>query len=251
MEAEQIAQKIVKIFDTVIKDVNVETKTVTAVVSTNKEDRHGDVVTPESFKKRMKLYKDHPVLLSSHNYGKLTNQIGEAKKVTITESGLEMQFEYYINAGNPEADWAWVLAQKKIAAFSIGFMGHQFEWIREKDKETGNEYVTGRKFTDVELLEVSQVLIPANRQAIQERSAIHAEESKLSELAVKEFGDKFPEMPKEAKKKDAPADDKPADTEVRSHYSENVLEDGQKANSLSNEDVLKGAVKDAAKSALQ
>jgi HK97 family phage prohead protease len=228
-------------------------------VSTNKADRHGDIVTPESFKKRLKYYKEHPVLLSSHDYYDLRKQIGEATKLSVTDTGLEATFKYYADLGNPEADWAWVLAQKRIAAFSIGFMNHEFEWIKEKDKE-GNETITGRKFLDIELLEVSQVLIPANRQSIQERNDYAAESGRLAEMAVKamDSGDikeiAIPEAKKEEKTPpEAPVEAQEAKNTDRSHYSENVLGDGpeEEATRRSNKEALEGAVKEAVKTAFQ
>ena len=181
-------QKIVKFFGTEIKSVNAEQLTATAIVSTKKTDRDGDVITPESFKKRLKTYKDHPVLLSSHFYHDLKSQIGEAKSIKITDDGLEVEFKYYAGEGNDQADWAFNLAQKGIAAFSIGFMGWEYDWIKEKDKD-GVERVTGRKYTDVELLEISQVLVPSNRGALQSGRSMLAAETEVFEMAAKAFGD--------------------------------------------------------------
>jgi hypothetical protein len=98
------------------------------------------------------------------------------------------KFEYFAGQGNDEADWAWFLAQKGIASYSIGFIGHQYDWIKEKDGE-GNERITGRRFTEVELLEVSQVLIPSNRGALQSERSIAQESLELCDMAIKSFKD--------------------------------------------------------------
>lgn len=285
MDENKIAQKIVKVFSAEIKDINEKDFSITATVSTNKEDRYGDIVEPESFKKRLKNYKAHPVLLSSHDYGDLRKQLGEASNIKITDIGLDINFKYYANLGNAEADWAWVLAQKKIAAFSIGFMSFEFEWIKDKDKESGAEFITGRRFKDIELLEVSQVLVPANRQSLQERAAYEAEAGKLMELATKAFNAGEIKDPLSMKKEieegysfSCPAcgdgyavekgvetftcecgticikrKDKPDDNNEKSHYSESILDDGpaKEAKSQSQEDVLKGVVKETAKSVFQ
>lgn len=271
MDENKVVQKIVKIFGSVIKEISEKDYTITAVVSTNKVDRYGDIVEPESFKKRLKLYKAHPVLLSSHDYYRLTSQIGEATKVTVTDEGLEMQFKYYVGQGNPEADWGWVLAQNKIAAFSIGFMSHEYEWIKEKDKESGNEYIVGRRFKDIELLEVSQVLVPANRQALQETTSYREVAGQLAEMAVKAFnsGDIKEVAAPEAKADNCACTQIPvtvkdgkciacgktyiAKDNEEAHYSETILDGGleKKTQSQSQENVLKGVVEDAAKAALQ
>ncbi len=181
-------EKLIKVFQATIKSVDESKKTVVAVVSTKKTDRDGDVIPPDSFKKRIKTYRDHPVFLSSHQYRSLQSQIGEALNVKITEDGLEATFQYYVGQGNPEADWAWLLAQKNIAAFSIGFIGWDYEWIREKN-DAGIELITGRTFTEVELLEISQVVVPSNRGALQMSRGNQQIEAGVLELASKAFAD--------------------------------------------------------------
>jgi HK97 family phage prohead protease len=181
-----MAEKVLKIIRAEVKDIDKENHTLTAVISNKKVDRDGDIVMPEAFKNRLKNYKDHPVLLSSHNYMDLRKQIGKAVSVDIGDNEVTAKFEYFVNQGNEEADWAWVLAQKGIASYSIGFIGHTFDWIKEKDGE-GNERVVGRKFTDIELLEVSQVLVPSNRGALQSNMARAQEELELCEAVTKAF----------------------------------------------------------------
>jgi len=231
-------EKIIKIFETEIKSIDENAHTITALVSSKKEDRYGDIVLPESFKKRLKYYKDHPVLLSSHTYGDLRKQIGEATKVSITDEGLEASFKYYVGLGNPEADWGWVLAQKGIAGFSIGFMGHAYEDIKNPE----GTYTIGRKFTDIELVEISQVLVPANRQSLQKGIEQNAEESRLMEMAIKSFE-------KGDLKDNAPIDNKSATEgkiDEKQHYTAGLPERGvEEPITLSKEefaDIIKTAV---------
>jgi len=179
-------KKLTKFYSCEIKAVNENEKTVVAVVSTKKVDRDGDVILPDAFKARLKTYKDHPVFLSSHKYGSLLSQIGEAVKVSITDAGLEATFKYYVGQGNPEADWAWTLAKNGIAAFSVGFIGHEWEPITDKD----SQFITGRTFTDVELLEISQVTVPSNRGALQLSRAAAEVETGIMEAVSKAFEEK-------------------------------------------------------------
>jgi HK97 family phage prohead protease len=181
-------EKFIKIIRAEVKEIDNDKHTLTAVVSTKKVDRDGDIIEPEAFKKRLKNYNEHPVLLSSHVYWDLRKQIGKALKVSIEDNEVVTKFEYFVGQGNEEADWAWVLAQKGVAAYSIGFMGHAFDWIKEKDAE-GNERITGRKFTDIELLEISQVLVPSNRGALQSSRSFAKEQIELCELVSKSFKD--------------------------------------------------------------
>lgn len=177
--------KVFKVYKGIVKSINEKDFTVDVIVSTSDVDRDREKILVEAFKKRLKYYKDHPVLLSSHRYDDLRKQIGQANSIKITDEGLEAKFEYYVNSGNPEADWAWVLAQKGIAGFSIGFI--PFAYV-DKDLEKDG---FNREYTDVELVEISQVLVPSNRNAVQQRRDIvknlNEVEAELLDVAIKSF----------------------------------------------------------------
>src|SRR5512137_2420571 len=97
--------------DIVVKSVDEQAMTIDAVVSTKTKDRDGDVIPPESFKKWLKSFKKHPVMVADHDY-QILKQIGEAEKVSVTDEGLEVKFKYYAGEGNQYADWAYTLARK-------------------------------------------------------------------------------------------------------------------------------------------
>ncbi len=129
-------------------------------VSTASVDRDGEIVEPTAFKKTLPKFMKRPVLVSSHDYRDLTSQIGEWTKLKITDSGVEGKPKYYINDGNEQADWGFKLASRGMAAFSIGFIPK--EWV---DGDGVKE--PRRTYKEVELLEISQVIVPSNREAIQ------------------------------------------------------------------------------------
>ncbi len=143
-----------KVFNGEIKEV--KGNTVTVYVSTPAVDRDKEVILPTAW--NLKNYQAHPVLLSSHKYDKLTNQIGKAVAMGTDEKGLWMTFEYFTGKGNFEADWGYFLAKQGIASYSVGFIPN-----KAKDGKNGVRKV----YEDVELLEVSQVLVPANPEAVQ------------------------------------------------------------------------------------
>jgi HK97 family phage prohead protease len=128
-------------------------------VSSKEWDRSEEVLEPTAFKKTLPKFKQHPVLIASHDYGDLEKQIGEWTSLKITENGLEGKPKYYVNQGNSIADWAFNLASKNMAAFSVGFIPK--EWEDGDGKKTPR-----RTYKDVELLEISQCSIPSNRQSI-------------------------------------------------------------------------------------
>lgn len=153
---------IYKTFRAEVKSVNADEGMVDMLipVSTASVDRDGEIVEPSAFKKTLPKFMKRPVLVSSHDYRDLTSQIGEWTKLKITDAGVEGKPKYYINEGNEQADWGFKLASKGMAAFSIGFI--PIKW------QDGDGVKSPRRtFQEVELLEISQVIVPSNREAIQ------------------------------------------------------------------------------------
>jgi hypothetical protein len=138
---------------------------ISAIVSTESVDRDGDIIRQEGWD--LRHFKAHPVLLSSHNYRGLTNQIGEWTSMEVVGKELVGKAKYYIGQGNPEADWGFFLAGRDKAAFSVGFMPDMTQ-----AKELQGEGKTSFEFKAQELLEVSQVTVPSNRQSLQAMKGI-------------------------------------------------------------------------------
>lgn len=186
-------EKKTKVFIGQIKSVDEEKFTVEAIVSDETIDRYGEVILADAYKKRLNNYKKHGVLLSSHNYGSLLKQIGMAENVKIEDGKLTCKFKYFVNCGNAEADFAYLLASKyKMAAYSVGFLPYAVE---ECDWEKDGEAIKAgkkpyRKFTDVELLEVSQVLVPANPMALQKSmEEIPENIDEITKTIIKEYSE--------------------------------------------------------------
>ncbi len=165
-------EKIVKVVNGKVKEA--KDGLVTVYVSTPNVDRDKEIIPVKAWD--LKNYKQHPILLSSHKYDKLTNQIGKAIDDGIDEKGLWMTFEYFIQKGNFEADWGYFLATQGLASYSVGFI--------PTESHQGTNGVR-RVYDNVELLEVSQVLVPANPEAVQGNGY---EEKYL--LAIKSFQEK-------------------------------------------------------------
>ena len=130
-------------------------------VTTNFVDRDGEVVEPTAFKKTLPKFMKRPILVVAHDYGALTNQIGEWIKFKITDDGVESKPKYYVNEGNEQADWGFKLASRGMAAFSIAFIPKVWE-------DGDGIKAPKRTYKEVELLEISQVIVPSNREAIQD-----------------------------------------------------------------------------------
>lgn len=179
MKPKEEKKHILKTFNAKIKSIDEKNYIVEALISNETKDRDGEIILRTAWITGLADYLKHPILLSSHKYEKLTNQIGKAIDVRISDEGLVAKFQYFVGEGNAEADWAFNLASKEIAAYSVGFIGR--DWI-----EGDWEKEIGRIFTDVLLLEVSQVLIPSNPDALQ-RDSKDPIEKHLVDMAIKAF----------------------------------------------------------------
>ena len=157
-------KKIYKSYRAETKEVEGEQGYIKAVVSTEAIDRDGEVILSKAWGNTIGEFMKHPVLLSSHDYNDLTKQLGEWVDLKVTDNGLEGTAKYYINKGNAEADWGYELAKRGQAAFSVGFMSKD----HVEGGTTQNGYDPKRTYTDVELLEISQVSVPSNREALVE-----------------------------------------------------------------------------------
>jgi hypothetical protein len=159
---------------------------ISAIVSTESVDRDGDIIRQDGWD--LRHFKAHPVLLSSHNYRGLTNQIGEWTSMAVVGKELIGEARYYIGQGNPEADWGFFLAGRDKAAFSVGFMPDMTQ-----AKELQGEGKTSFEFKAQELLEVSQVTVPSNRQSLQAMKGIGLDPV-MERLVDEVLGDMEPEI---------------------------------------------------------
>lgn len=181
----QMADMIRKTFRADIKEVNTEEGLIDMVIpmSTGSVDRDGEIIEPNAFKKTLTKFRKRPILLSSHDYRSLQSQIGEFAKISVSDDGLMAMPKYYIDEGNPEADWAFKLASKGKAAFSVGFIPIKSEPMDGDDSGNNNPFMgPPQRFTEVELLEISQVVVPSNRDAIQSMKSKGIEDTTISEI---------------------------------------------------------------------
>lgn len=159
MASENEVKKIFKSYRADTKAIDDQDGLIKAIVSTEAVDRDGEVILSSAWRKTVGDFMKHPVLISSHDYNDLTKQLGEWVSLEITDKGLEGVAKYYVNEGNAEADWGYLLASKGKSAYSVGFMAYDYMEGNGEDKAK-------RTYTDVELLEISQVTIPSNRDSL-------------------------------------------------------------------------------------
>lgn len=190
-------KKIFKTYRAEVKDFDMKGGTVELLipVSTPSVDRDNESIAAEAWKKTLPAFMKRPVLVSSHNYFDLTAQIGEFEKLKATGEGLMALPKYYVGEGNQEADWGFNLASKGMAAFSVGFIPKKWINHEDGDRKTGKPF---RTYTEVELLEVSQVVVPSNRDAIQGLKAKGVKDPVVKELLDDIETTDFEDMPVDA-----------------------------------------------------
>ncbi len=148
--------------------------------STKTQDRVGHIVEPEAFRGSIdRFIKNNPVLLWRHSSDR---PIGKVVSASIEENGLFVEAE--IITGEEWADkvWKWI-QEGVIRAFSIGF-------IVKGTKEINVEGEKILVITDLDLLEISVVPIPANQETLFSiAKAIELGGSDLIEIKDKDIKD--------------------------------------------------------------
>lgn len=149
-----------------VRRIDPNSRTVRAVFSTENIDRHGEMIDPAAFRNTIDQFMKNPVLVANHTYagpGGEPGVIGTIEDLRITPTGLEGAAKFMHD--DPLADSWWKrFEQRAVRAFSIGFIANAWEMRSVKDEDGRKRRL--RAFTDVELIEISAVSIPANRESL-------------------------------------------------------------------------------------
>ncbi|MFA6158890.1 MAG: HK97 family phage prohead protease [Candidatus Paceibacterota bacterium] len=139
-----------------------------AIFSSSNEDRHGDIVQ-QVFD--LKGFMRNPVFLDSHNYDSIEHIIGKIVSIGVTEGKLQGDIEFALD--NPKGVLARNLAEKGfLNTTSIGFIPKVFN-------DEGH-------ILESELLEISAVSVPANKDATFEKKAEAPEKKEVAAEPVVE-----------------------------------------------------------------
>jgi HK97 family phage prohead protease len=142
-----------------IKKINVEKRTVRFIGTSETRDRTGDVIEVAGW--QLNNFLKNPVFLWDHNASILP--IG--KVLSIIRDGLSLVFdvEFATKELNAHADAVFNMFRDGfLSAVSVGFMPKKVDLI--VDSET--EEITGLRFVEQELLELSAVNVPAHQDAL-------------------------------------------------------------------------------------
>lgn len=141
---------------------------MTFVISSEEVDRHGDVVVAQGW--QLAAYRQNPVFLWAHDYTRPV--IGRARAVWAEAERLLARMEFAPTGFAREV--AALYRSGYQQGVSVGFKPLRYEERRQE--QTGA--LLGIRFLEQELLEVSAVPVPANRQAL--RRALFREPAELS-----------------------------------------------------------------------
>jgi len=149
-----------------VRGVDENKRQVTALVSTPNIDRYGEIVLPEAFEESLPKFMRNPVLVAGHRYSTDDGScpvIGQWIDMKITKEGLIGTCQF-LHDDDLADSWFKRFVQKAIRAFSVGFIAEASEFRTFKLPDGSTKAL--RVFTKAELIEVSAVTIPANRESL-------------------------------------------------------------------------------------
>jgi len=160
-----------------VKAINREDKTIEVVASTSDIDRDNEVIEPQAFAQTIDSFKSNPVVLSCHQHRLQSGEspvIGSAIPDTIIISDKDLRFKIrFADTSLGENYWR-LYRDKHMRACSIGFIPIEGTSQRAKGKDVYHH-------TKIELLEVSLVPVPSNRQALARAKRFNWLEGKRAE----------------------------------------------------------------------
>ncbi|MBX3352101.1 MAG: HK97 family phage prohead protease [Phycisphaeraceae bacterium] len=144
------------------RGVNTEQRTITAYASTGDMDRHGTVIPPKAFRKTLKQYMTNPVVVAGHNTwgdASVPPVVARVTEASVDDKGLLVTIQF---AQGDIAERWWALYRDGfMRGLSIGF---RVMARSRKPREDGTgEYEV---YDEVELLEISLVAVPSNRNSL-------------------------------------------------------------------------------------
>jgi len=160
-----------------VKAINREDKTIEVVASTSEIDRDNEIVEPQAFVQTLDSFKSNPVVLSAHAHRLESGEspvVGSAIPSSIVVSDKDLRFKIrFADTSLGENYWR-LYRDKHMRACSIGFLPIEGAFKRANGKDVYHH-------TKIELLEVSLVPVPSNRQALARAKQFNWLEGKRAE----------------------------------------------------------------------
>ena len=142
------------------KSINAEARTIDFTCSTGTIDRYGEIVEPEAFRRSLPQFMQNPAFPFGHSYDASSGHlptVGYWKSLAIRNNSL-VGTAWFKPRGLGEECWQ-DYNDGVLRSVSVAFLTRAWE-MRELVVDGVTQRV--RVFTDVDLIEISAVLIPAN-----------------------------------------------------------------------------------------
>jgi HK97 family phage prohead protease len=136
-----------------------------AIASTGAVDRDNESIDPAAWAATLDRYRTNPVILATHQHRLMTGSspvIGSAPDIAVADGNLKFKMRFAGTALGKEYEQLY--REKHMRAFSVGFIPRRFETreVKGPDGTVRKVYV----HTEVDLLEISAVPVPANPEAL-------------------------------------------------------------------------------------
>lgn len=157
------------------KSIDQENRTIDFVCSTPDVDRYGEIVLPSAFAKSLKQFMLNPVFPFGHHYEASGNQlptVGHWKDMRVSDNAL-IGKAYFKPRGLGEECFQDYI-EGNLTSVSVAWLTRSWR-MEEREIEGVSKRV--RVFDEVDLIEVSAVLIPANPQARLRAASAFAQEA--------------------------------------------------------------------------
>lgn len=137
----------------IAKSVSDKGLKIEGYANTSTKDRMDEVIVPRAWESGAEYYRKNPVLLYLHDQNK---PIGRVSKIQVDPKGLFV--EAYISEAAEKLYGVHTLVKDgSVKAFSVGFIPKQGKYDHKTDTTL---------ITDLELIEISIVPVPANRDSL-------------------------------------------------------------------------------------
>ncbi len=203
-------------FITAQKMEAIETEnSIVGTASTQKMDRDKEIILSSAWK--LDSYRKNPIIMLHHDYSSLP--VGKAIWIkAVANEGLRFKCKF---ANTERGKEVFQLYQEGILnSFSVGFSPNHGGVI---DNPTQKEYRGAKRlFTDVELLEISCVAIPANSDAMIERNESFVKYVKSGKVVCKELNNELEAIIEIIKKDESPIETKDDEINIEMKDEEDI-----------------------------
>jgi len=143
-----------------VKTIDQKARQIRVLASSTALDRYNERIVPEAFRDSISAFMMNPCVLAAHAHRLDDGQppvVGSVVKIWIDAKGLWAIIQF---AETELAETYWQLySHSHMRAVSVGFLPLKYEDGEEEGRRV-------RIYTEVELLEISLVAIPANPEAL-------------------------------------------------------------------------------------